>query len=162
MLLTPYVFRDQILRIRRQKTEDRRQIARLVEPAFCPLSSDFCRLEVGSPIRISADQSLFAAPHGFSQRTTSFIACMCQGIHRTPLSHLIALIINARPFRRAPRVEGVQENERTASRRIAEQTIRPDPSRLFTDETGPRKTSVTRELPVGGAVSIASFRSPAP
>ena len=57
-----------------------------------------CPLKVGFPIRKSADQSLFAAPHGLSQRTTSFIACACQGIHRTPLRHLIALIIDARPF----------------------------------------------------------------
>jgi hypothetical protein len=32
------------------------------------------------------DQRLLAAPHGFSQRATSFIASWCQGIHRTPLS----------------------------------------------------------------------------
>ena len=40
------------------------------------------------------DQSFFAAPHGLSQRSTSFIASQRQGIHRTPLRHLIALIIN--------------------------------------------------------------------
>ena len=45
--------------------------------------------EPGFPIRISADQSLFATPHGFSQRTTSFIASRCQGIHQTPLRRLI-------------------------------------------------------------------------
>ena len=39
---------------------------------------------VGCPIRISTDQSLLAAPHGFSQRATSFIASWCQGIHRMP------------------------------------------------------------------------------
>ncbi len=49
----------------------------------------------GFPIRTSTDQSLFAAPHGFSQRTTSFIACVRQGIYQMLLSHLIALIINA-------------------------------------------------------------------
>jgi hypothetical protein len=54
---------------------------------------------VGSPIRKSADQSLFAAPHGLSQRTTSFIASQRQGIHRTPLRHLIALIIEDRSER---------------------------------------------------------------
>ena len=43
----------------------------------------------GFPIRISTDQSSFAAPHGFSQRTTSFIASRCQGIHQTPLRRLI-------------------------------------------------------------------------
>ena len=39
----------------------------------------------GCPIRISMDQRLLAAPHGFSQRATSFIASQCQGIHQMPL-----------------------------------------------------------------------------
>jgi hypothetical protein len=39
----------------------------------------------GSPIRKSPDQSLFAAPRGLSQLTTSFIAYLCQGIHHVPL-----------------------------------------------------------------------------
>ena len=52
---------------------------------------------VGFPIRKSMDQSLFAAPHGLSQRTTSFIASYRQGIHQMPFCHLIALIINAHP-----------------------------------------------------------------
>jgi hypothetical protein len=43
------------------------------------------------------DQSLFAAPHGLSQRTTSFIASQRQGIHQMPFFHLIALITHARP-----------------------------------------------------------------
>ena len=51
--------------------------------------------KVGFPIRKSTDQSFFAAPRGLSQRSTSFIASQRQGIHRMPLSHLIALIINA-------------------------------------------------------------------
>src|SRR5262245_11224925 len=54
--------------------------------------------KVGFPIRISADQSSFPAPHGFWQRSTSFIASQRQGIHRMPLRHLIALIINAHPL----------------------------------------------------------------
>ena len=57
---------------------------------------------MGFPIRISADQSFFAAPHGFSQRSTSFIASQRQGIHRMPLRHLIALIINAHPLGSGP------------------------------------------------------------
>src|SRR5262249_54101329 len=57
-------------------------------------SSELQRSKVGFPIRKSADQSLFAAPHGLSQRTTSFIASQRQGIHRIPLRHLIALIID--------------------------------------------------------------------
>jgi hypothetical protein len=43
-------------------------------------------LRVGFPIRTSTDQRLLAAPHGFSQRATSFIASWCQGIHRMPFS----------------------------------------------------------------------------
>ena len=35
----------------------------------------------GFPIRISMDQSLLTAPHGFSQLTTSFFGSWCQGIH---------------------------------------------------------------------------------
>jgi len=51
-------------------------------------------IEGGFPHSKSVDQSFFAAPHGLSQRSTSFIASQRQGIHRTPLRHLIALIIN--------------------------------------------------------------------
>ena len=43
----------------------------------------------GFPIRKSADQSLLTAPHGFSQRATSFIASRYQGIHQMPLRRLI-------------------------------------------------------------------------
>ena len=49
----------------------------------------------GFPIRRFTDQSLFAAPRNLSQRTTSFIASQCQGIHQMPLSRLIILIIDA-------------------------------------------------------------------
>ena len=41
---------------------------------------------MGCPIQISTDQRLLAAPRGFSQRATSFIASWCQGIHRMPFS----------------------------------------------------------------------------
>ena len=44
---------------------------------------------MGFPIRKSSDQSLFAAPQGLSQRTTSFIASDRQGIHQTPFLRLI-------------------------------------------------------------------------
>ena len=40
---------------------------------------------------------MLAAPRSLSQRTTSFIACVRQGIHRMPLRHLITPIANARP-----------------------------------------------------------------
>jgi hypothetical protein len=55
-------------------------------------------LRVGFPIRKSMDQSLFAAPHGLSQRTTSFIASQRQGIHQMPFFRLITLIIHAHRF----------------------------------------------------------------
>ena len=61
------------------------------------LSTEYRLLEVGFPIRKSADQSSFAAPRGLSQRSTSFIASQRQGIHQMPLRHLIALIINTHP-----------------------------------------------------------------
>ena len=57
-------------------------------------------MRVGFPIRKSSDQSLFAAPQGLSQRTTSFIASQRQGIHQIPLLHLITLIIDAHTFSR--------------------------------------------------------------
>ena len=60
-------------------------------------------LRVGFPIRKFTDQSLFAAPRDLSQRTTSFIASQRQGIHRTPLFHLITLIVDARHGRRKTR-----------------------------------------------------------
>jgi hypothetical protein len=47
-------------------------------------------LRVGCPIRISTDQRLLAAPRGFSQRATSFIASWCQGIHRMPFLYSIS------------------------------------------------------------------------
>jgi hypothetical protein len=54
-------------------------------------------LRVGFPIRKSSGQSLFAAHRSLSQRTTSFIASQRQGIHRTPLRHLITHIIDTHP-----------------------------------------------------------------
>ena len=53
-------------------------------------SDDDTHRWVGCPIRIPTDQSLLAAPHGFSQRATSFVASWCQGIHRMPFSRSIA------------------------------------------------------------------------
>ena len=50
---------------------------------------DTIPLRVGCPIRISTDQRLLAAPRGFSQRATSFIASWCQGIHRMPFLYSI-------------------------------------------------------------------------
>jgi hypothetical protein len=88
-------------------------------------ASEFLAPEVGCPIRKSADQSLFAAPHGLSQRTTSFIASCCQGIHQMPLSRLIVLIINAHaPRARAPQAYDTDHNQPALGR--ADWSERPD------------------------------------
>ena len=44
-------------------------------------------VKVGFPIRKSRDQSLLTAPPRLSQRATSFIACIRQGIHQMLLPH---------------------------------------------------------------------------
>ena len=80
-----------------RKTENRKQ---RTDIAIRPLSSVLRPLKVGFPIRKFTDQSLFAAPHDLSQRTTSFFASQRQGIHQIPLRHLIALITNAQSPRR--------------------------------------------------------------
>jgi hypothetical protein len=43
---------------------------------------------LGFPIRKSPDRRLLASPRGLSQLTTSFIACLRQGIHTHALSSL--------------------------------------------------------------------------
>src|SRR4051794_8319600 len=65
-------------------------------PASCRTPSQYELSKGGFPIRKSSDQSLFAAPQGLSQRTTSFIASQRQGIHRMLLLHLITLMIDVR------------------------------------------------------------------
>lgn len=86
MLETSYVFRSLIPSLDNRKSKP---------TTTCVIMSlEFRLSKVGFPIRKSVDQSFFAAPHGLSQRSTSFIASQRQGIHRTPLRHLIALIIN--------------------------------------------------------------------
>ena len=73
-------------------------------------SSEQQRSKVGFPIRRFTDQSLFAAPHDLSQRTTSFIASQRQGIHQIPLRHLIALIAKARALLRS--IDSVRLSQR--------------------------------------------------
>ena len=58
-------------------------------PGFASTAYGFSRRypqRVGCPIRTSTDQRLLAAPRGFSQRATSFLASWCQGIHQMPFS----------------------------------------------------------------------------
>ena len=95
-----------------------------------PKVLEFRLSKVGFPIRKSADQSFFAAPHGLSQRSTSFIASQRQGIHRTPLRHLIALIINVH----------------TLGRMYSVRLSRPKSRRVSRGRTLTRKTSLLRKI----------------
>src|SRR3546814_555170 len=52
-------------------------------------SSDVCSSDLGFPIRKSTDQRVLAPPRSLSQRATSFIASVRQGIHQMPLKRLI-------------------------------------------------------------------------
>ena len=90
----PYVFRVRYLIINAWKPEPPKPSARFASDQR-PAEQISQAFKVGFPIRRSMDQSLFAAPHGLSQRITSFIACACQGIHQMPLYHLIVLIAYA-------------------------------------------------------------------
>ncbi len=78
-------------------------------PGFASLHYGFMQRYpkgVGCPIRTSTDQRLLAAPHGFSQRATSFIASWCQGIHRMPFSR-------SRPSHHAQKPSSVVSGQRS-------------------------------------------------
>ena len=58
-----------------------------------------CSQRLGFPIQKSPDRRLLASPRSLSQLTTSFIACLCQGIHTHALSSLtIKSISNTKYF----------------------------------------------------------------
>ena len=92
-------------------TEDARHPGRSLSQGGSQLQS----LKVGFPIRRSPDQSLFAAPRGLSQRTTSFIASQRQGIHQMPFFHLIALIVDAQPGGTLNTPDGLIDHDPTPS-----------------------------------------------
>ena len=62
---------------------------------FAHLSMQLASSQLGCPIRKSADQILFANPHGLSQLTTSFIASKSQGI---PHTLFLTFLIHTHPF----------------------------------------------------------------
>src|SRR4029077_9400400 len=83
-LKPPILFGDLIpsLDNRKSKTFTAWIRTSLFEPQDSSLSTkvlEFRLSKVGFPIRKSVDQSFFAAPHGLSQRSTSFIASQRQG-----------------------------------------------------------------------------------
>src|SRR3546814_20163630 len=92
----------------------------------------------GFPIRISTDQSSFAAPHGFSQRTTSFIASRCQGIHQTPLRRLIDPTSNGqRPMLRLSPGSPAAAPNAGPRQHFVTQSARPNDPRARIDPEGP-------------------------
>lgn len=60
-------------------------------PLTLPKGSIPVETRMGCPIRTPADPRSYAAPRSFSQLYTSFIACLCQGIHHTPLTCLLLI-----------------------------------------------------------------------
>lgn len=108
---------------------------------------EFRLSKVGFPIRKSVDQSFFAAPHGLSQRSTSFIASQRQGIHRTPLRHLIALIINVHTLGRM-----------LSAQLPRDRSLRRAPSmNAMCSRTLTRKTSLLRKIgPIARRSSFAT------
>ncbi len=63
-------------------------------PGLPPACAEWCAFSApGCPIRISADQWLFAPPHSFSQLITSFFASESLGIHRMPLLTFFQLLL---------------------------------------------------------------------
>ena len=54
-------------------------------PHMCSAARARALARAGSPIRRSAGQRLFAPHRGLSQLATSFVAVLCQGIHRAPM-----------------------------------------------------------------------------
>ena len=59
-------------------------LVRLTRPMYSA-GDDRVLPRPGCPIRISMDLCSLAAPHGFSQLATSFLAGLCQGIHHAPV-----------------------------------------------------------------------------
>jgi hypothetical protein len=109
---------------------------------------------VGCPIRISTDQRLLAAPRGFSQRATSFIASWCQGIHRMPFSYSIHM--------RSPR-DRSQEMRPTMHRNHPQKppeakTRPPGPNRDQPAKPNPGKS--LRSFRHGGSLRSAHNRIP--
>jgi hypothetical protein len=140
-------------------------------------------LRVGFPIRKFTDQSLFAAPRDLSQRTTSFIASQRQGIHRTPLRHLITLIVDARRplegrtrsteerpvssrFARSQRFKSASPCDRslagprtnllfTMSKKHAASSLRMNANSIFRGTTPSRTASPTLLIRGCGATTLA-------
>src|ERR1700730_6823812 len=104
-------------------------------------SCDDTRCRVGCPIRISTDQRLLAAPRGFSQRATSFIASWCQGIHRMPLSRSKSDPTSYRRTLNLPRTGTIHTQNYESEPSSAQQA-------LFTQHThvGPTAITIGRSL----------------
>ena len=70
-------------------------------PGFAPCITRYPVARVGSPIRMSTDQFVFANPRGLSQLITSFFASKSQGIPRTPFFNFLSPFLRISPLLRA-------------------------------------------------------------
>ena len=69
-------------------------------PTFAPSYGWWQASLPGCPIRISADQVVFADPRSFSQLITSFVASQSQGIHRMPFFRFIYIFTLSNIYRK--------------------------------------------------------------
>jgi hypothetical protein len=114
-------------------------------PGFASTAYGFSRRypqRVGCPIRTSTDQRLLAAPRGFSQRATSFIASWCQGIHRMPFS--CSKNAHARKPSSVTRIAPRQRSLRSAP---------PDQARWRAQQVSPLNTSPPQATEAAGQTS---------
>jgi hypothetical protein len=99
-------------------------------------------MEVGFPIRTSADQRSLASPRGFSQRATSFIASWRQGIHRTPFIH--SILATTQPARRTKTLKSApcsREHHRDAASNIRDAHMYSLHSTMLRPVPRPAKTA---------------------
>src|ERR1700722_19339220 len=131
--------------------------------AFQRVSSEQQRSKVGFPIRKFTDQSLFAAPHDLSQRTTSFIASQRQGIHQIPLRHLIALIAKARAGVLSINRQSIETRSLTCKDQFCFKRIRGSERSGSKPTTGcSRDKMMTRRLSVRSSRTFRLHASPHP
>ena len=150
-------------------TEDAKHRRRSLHVGISQLRS----LKVGFPIRRSPDQSLFAAPRGLSQRTTSFIASQRQGIHQMPFSHLIALIVDAPAVRafcpphiqlvpRSTHATATRQSRRHAFQDLSIHETRSSDHGAVKPRGDIRPRQIQQDRPIKGSSRFRRHRRPGP
>ena len=111
----------------------------------------------GFPIRKSADQRVLAPPRSLSQRATSFIACVRQGILQTPLhKRLIA--------QQSFHAQKQDQRQRTATGPLLGMALHAIRLSVFRSTgranrlTLPSQCQKNLQLPVNPAIEVCVFR----